>query len=345
MKIFGPEAGAPVKEKGDRAEAGRPEGVAMEQATTVNRLPQSIGNTVTIFDEKERKRAASEAARILEWFEERVERARKEVFAEEVNVTPALAQLLLNRNENNRRISKTRLTAIKADIENGEWVLNGETLIVSVDGYLNDGQHRVLACIETGIPIRTLVVFGIKRTARTTTDQGTARTAANYLDMDGKHDTVVLAAVAKLLWQFHSTGRITHAGDLGRAPTKVEIKKTVEKHEKEIQRSIEHANKKTAKLLGPKSLVAFCHFIFNQINEVDASTFIERAIDGANLRKTDPILTLRERLLSDPKMPLSDRFEAIVRAWNAYRNRLPMAKIKITGKHPPAVEGWKGIEV
>src|SRR5690606_18212014 len=62
-------------------------------------------------------------------------------FAELVSITPALATLLISHNENNRTIKRAKLAGMVTDIKRGAWDVNGEPLIVSDTGELNDGQH------------------------------------------------------------------------------------------------------------------------------------------------------------------------------------------------------------
>lgn len=335
---FDPTVDAADKKKGAPDEAGRPKDNDMLSHSTVSRVPQSIADRVTVFDDKEIKRRDAEMARMVAWLGERMARAKKEVFSEVVAITPILAGLLLQRNPDNRTISKKRLTEIRADLESGKWVFNGETIIVSSEGMLNDGQHRLTACRDSGVTLRALVVFGVSRSARLTTDQGTARTAADYLGMGGHKDaTVVTAAVGRLLWQFEKYGTVDPRQREKRQATKAEITGTVADYADEISRSIEHAGK-GHKLLGSQSLVAFCHLIFSRIDAVAASNFIGRAIDGTNLSATDPIYALRVRFMNDERLTTRDRFEAIARAWNAYRGNKPLTKIQIMGR-VPKIEG------
>lgn len=339
---FGPDATSAGQKNGDRAEAGPQKGNLMQTVTTTTNIPQSIASTVTVFDPKEQRRLDAETARAQAWLDERLSRGRSAIFTEDVAVTPVIAKLLLQRNPDNRSISNARISEIKADLINGDWVFNGETIIVSSDGYLNDGQHRLLACRDTGKTMRSMVVFGVPRKARLTTDQGSARTTAHYLAMGGDDENPkVVAAVGRLILQFDKVGTIkTNLGGNAKGKeglmrvTKAQILGSVADNRDAIRRSVEHANKKGHKLLGAVSLVAFCHLLFSRIDQVAATNFIDRAIDGVNLGPTDPIYALRQRFMNDPHLTTPDRFEAIIRAWNAYRGDGHLTRIQLMGRVP-----------
>src|SRR5688572_16689807 len=84
-----------------------------------------------------------EAERVRGWFNERIERCKHTPVSEVVTVSPALAILLLDRNSGNRRISDVNLDRIKRDIMASRFAFNGEAIVVSKDGRLIDGQHRL----------------------------------------------------------------------------------------------------------------------------------------------------------------------------------------------------------
>jgi len=74
-------------------------------------------------------------------------------------ITPEKAKELLENNaENQRKINKQRIKKYAEDMKNGSWVYNGETIIVSKSGKLIDGQHRLMAVVESGCEIETAFV-------------------------------------------------------------------------------------------------------------------------------------------------------------------------------------------
>ncbi len=105
-----------------------------------------------------------ETERLAKWLADRIN--SPEPIVEIVTLTPALARLLMTRNAENRPISEVNLERIKRDIRAGHFAFNGEAVVVSSSGELNDGQHRARAVAETGLPIQTVIVFGPQRETR-----------------------------------------------------------------------------------------------------------------------------------------------------------------------------------
>lgn len=336
---FGPDAQAPENKKGAAAEAERPRNEPMIAVTTERAsTPQLARSNATVGNRGDGiDRARQHAA---QWLKSNLDRAQHEIHSGEHIITPEMAELLLKKNPDNRNIKKVRVVEIRADLEAGRYVLNGEPIIVSRDGLLNDGQHRLLACVESGVAFRSLVVFGVTRSSRLTLDQGGARTVADYLDMAGKEDhTKVMATVGRMLWQFKNTGKINQgAGKTGRGwPTKAESLALIEGHEREILRNIQ-AVTTTSKLIGSYSFVVFCRVLLERADRTMGPVFIDRLLDGVNLKAESPIFMLRERFINDPKMRQPERFEAVIRSWNALRTGKPLSRIMITGT-VPKIEG------
>lgn len=102
------------------------------------------------------------------------------------DVTPATARALLKKNPRNRDLSASKVSHFASMMRDGGWRSdNGETIIVAKGGVLLDGQHRLAAVVKSGQTVRLLVVRGVPEDARTSIDTGTARTAADILNMHG----------------------------------------------------------------------------------------------------------------------------------------------------------------
>lgn len=98
-------------------------------------------------------------------------------------VTKAMADALLDLNTHNRTVVRAVVERIKAALIHGLWVLNGATVCVGLDGVLYDGQHRLLAVSETGIPAKMLVVTGLERASRGSIDTGKGRSPKDAYEM------------------------------------------------------------------------------------------------------------------------------------------------------------------
>lgn len=265
-------------------------------------------------------------------------------FAEVVTIGAELAHLLLQRNpaDENRKLSQATVEKYAADMAAGRWQgLNGQTIVISKDGYLNDGQHRLNAVIECGGNIPFTVVFGAERETRLTLDQNKVRTSGDYLGMSGIKYPNETAAVATILFAFErncigsTVSKVIHHDS---RPTKATLHAYALKNMADIERGIE-AVKGTAarRLSAPSRIAAALVIISRAANWEDAETFVASVIEGDSLGRSNPAFVARERLLSERlsgTTPVLRTLEILFRAWNAHRRGGRMTKMALNGKLP-----------
>jgi hypothetical protein len=121
-----------------------------------------------------------------------------------VNMTPGMAKKRLSHNHSNRKI-KPRKVRLYADMmRNGEWQL-GPTISFNGDGKLLDGQHRLLAIIESGVTVPMIELSGVPDGAQQYMDRGATRTISDCLHMfDGQKNPNKLVAIVRLVEVFES---------------------------------------------------------------------------------------------------------------------------------------------
>ncbi len=111
-----------------------------------------------------------------------------------------MAEAVLAYNTNNRRINRRKIESLALQISNGQFENTGEPIIISAEGVLNNGQHRLLAVVEADVEVDMDVRFGIPRRAFTKTDTGAPRTGGDVLTIKGvAHGGVVSSAVRLLI--------------------------------------------------------------------------------------------------------------------------------------------------
>jgi hypothetical protein len=118
-----------------------------------------------------------------------------------MQITPAMAADLLKNRPANRPVIKARVRALIEDLRSGRWVTNGESIILTDDMQLLDGQHRLMACAESGIAITALVAVGVAPEVMVSIDQGARRSGADALAASSIPRARDIAAVARWLWR------------------------------------------------------------------------------------------------------------------------------------------------
>jgi hypothetical protein len=269
----------------------------------------------------------------VHWLNECIERGQREVFSEPTLLTPGLAGELLRRNPDNRYISATKLSQLVADMKAGKWAFNGEPLIVSKDGLLNDGQHRCNAIVDANKPIPTVILFGVERDTRLTVDQGKQRSAGDYMTMRGDASAQLCAGIIRLLIPYErAKGKSVGTQNI---VTNAEILARFDR-DPDIQKAADFASKHRSKCFLFPALIGFCFYVLANVDEDDAIAYMTQVTGGEGLNKRDPAYTVRERLLN-LKNSRNDKIHVVFRGWNAFRQGRPLSAAKILGDGLPAL--------
>ena len=122
-------------------------------------------------------------------------------------VTPEFAGWALKINTANRPMNHKSVEGFQKILRAGQWHLTGEPAIVSREGTLSDGQHRLEAIRRSGIPAPMDIRFGIERAAFVATGIGRRRTAAAIVAISGERYASAQAGIARLLIH-HDAGQM-----------------------------------------------------------------------------------------------------------------------------------------
>lgn len=122
----------------------------------------------------------------------------KEPRVEILNITPELARLMLQKNTRNRSLKAERVKAIADSIKAGRYVFTNASIGFDKDGVLVDGQHRLEAIIQAGIPVKSVVVLGCNQSPYL--DRGTKRSITDNLTITNskEYKSLVIAAINQL---------------------------------------------------------------------------------------------------------------------------------------------------
>lgn len=108
-----------------------------------------------------------------------------------VDITPAMAELLLANNPNIRSMREHRVDAAVRAIKAGKFKLTHQGIAIREDGALLDGQHRLMAIVRAGVPVRMMVTTGVPQDVGDAIDSGLPRAVFERLGTDKLTTSIV----------------------------------------------------------------------------------------------------------------------------------------------------------
>lgn len=255
-------------------------------------------------------------------------------------IGPKEAEAILAKNTNNRIPSRRWIKDLADVMVAGEWVLNGESIIIDEDGQLLDGQQRLLAVVESGCTVPMTVIRGIKPTASKTIDLGRKRSAADWLRMRGESNCATLAAGVRALVHLERFGAL----HVGQNSASTQAKKSSYVSPTEVEAWIKaHPSVRLAasaavsllnaqRLMSP-SVLTCLHYLFTLSSAEEAADFFKKLDTGEGLVASSPIYRLREKLTNDKlggkTLPQNYVAALAIKAWNAFREGRTVGLLKV----------------
>lgn len=222
-------------------------------------------------------------------------------------VTPKIAEKMLSSNTHNRPVYQLTVDCYARDMRLGLWKPNNQGIGFDVNGVLIDGQHRLLAIIQSGVTLEMIVVTDLPVESQTTVDAGKARGVGDNLHLIGEDNGNVRAAIVRGLFLICSG--YSHLGKMSFGM----ISKAMDIYRKEIDAIIENKSSIRALLYTP-TLSGFVFAAKCYFNEV--IDFEKKYFNGENLSKGDPILALRNYMLNRNENPRRGEASRIIVAQN-----------------------------
>lgn len=214
-----------------------------------------------------------------------------------VTLTVEDASYLLEANKANRPLNQQHVNRIAAQIRDGKWRFNGDTIKISSTNDVLDGQHRLWAVIEAKMPIQTIVVRGIQPEAFATIDTlRKPRSGSDVLALLGvtnNRSTISVALQWLLRWQRKTLTEY-------KAPVNRIENSDVEQAYRDnpgIARAAERAHKLRG--IGNPGLIAFFYYVLTNRNPDLAERMIHTLENPAGVGVNDPFFRLRQYFISD----------------------------------------------
>lgn len=232
----------------------------------------------------------------------------------------AFAEEVLKLNTANRKVNRRKLETLADQVRSGEFENTGEPIIVSAEGVLNNGQHRLLAVVEADAVVDMDVRFGIPRRAFTKTDTGAARTGGDVLTVAGAaHGGAVSPAVRLLVLYkrglpeavrgFVSNDEIARA--YGRWTEIAEAAQRVQGYN-------------FPKGVRSTPLLATAFLASRSPAKARLDAWLHTLATGLDATRDNPAWQLRERLMRGVEAPvgtregLLERFALMIKSWNLH---------------------------
>ena len=221
-------------------------------------------------------------------------------------IDPAMAEQILDTRKKNRAISRSTVNLYTKFMREGHWVLNGQPIIFA-DNLLIDGQHRLSACVRTGIPLEVLVVELGDSSAFKTLDQGKRRNGADILGIAGYTNTSVIFTAIGILEKIKRTGTLGYnqLGDSARVVIGNHEIEAIANQYPDLDISATFAKTFYKSLKVKPGPITALHYILRQTesevvsfdDDKNSDVFMQILCTGLGLEKGNPILYFRNSLI------------------------------------------------
>jgi len=239
-------------------------------------------------------------------------------------ITTDKATEYLGRNTHNRNIRLRTVDAYVADIATGNWQWNGEGIKFAEDGTLLDGQHRLMAIVESGVSVRMLVIRSLQNDTQHTMDTGVRRSFTDVLRLRNELNCTALAATVRGVFYWdRGIRRFGGSGGLV-ACTNTQLLEVLGKYPwlRDGQQLLSRVGAHSGM---PISVSGPLWYAFTNLDTSDAEFFFQRLSSDENHSAGEPIFALRKALQNSRDDKRGTRNVTLlaawsVKAWNKYRD-------------------------
>jgi hypothetical protein len=234
-------------------------------------------------------------------------------------ITPAVAaELLQLYNEGNRPKKPKNIGNYANDMMAQDWAVTGDNLKFSDAGRLRDGQHRLMACAQSGVPFTTHVVFGVPDEYFDRIDQGKPKGGSDLLAIAGVTNGLVIAGAIR--WAKMIDDDTVKKRD---SLEPKEILRLYNERYSGLQEFVGQADRIYRQTGHPKSLVTALLYHFDRANSDRAQNFCDAWQSGQWEGKFKSIGIMQRAIATLHTASLGRvhdtvRAALIVKAWNLF---------------------------
>ncbi len=261
-----------------------------------------------------------------------------------VLMTPKLAKIILDEyNVDNRPVSKVNVQKLVREMETENWMFNGDTITFDFNGKQKNGQHRLIACLQSGFSFPVIVVSGVLPESFMSMDNGRKRNGGDVLGVEGVKNSANAAATIKTIYSFKNNRYGVNVSTLLGALSNTEI---LEKYliynnkrtnsETPLDDAIKYGMKMAKRdecLLTP-SLVSTFHYLLTDVDYDKGLLFMEQLCLGYGIEKGSPVQSLRTKITKTKtdknyKLTHSELIGNIVYTWQKFKNNEKCKNIRL----------------
>lgn len=298
------------KKPGGRAADPTKRSELRERAPANLGLPQMVGypgiRKAVIPDHKTEVSLMS--GELKELLEQGARKSTRDSTTRMIRITPEMADQILRRfNTKNRNIQPGHVDMMARDIRNGRWMVNVQPICFTGDPLAYDysdepvrkegdmrllnGQHRLEACLKSGIPIEVPISTHVAEEAFATYDQQTRKGLSGMMGKEGlKVDARIAVAAARLQWRVDNGYEPTRKAH----PTESEIEEVLEHHPDLTDGALESRDPGLLKIASG-GIILFMVYHVRQDRPDLAEEFIEFLRTGI-YNEEHPMISIRAEL-------------------------------------------------
>jgi hypothetical protein len=254
-----------------------------------------------------------------------------------MRITPEVAQKILDTiNSHNRPVRPSHVAYLARIMNDDEWGLTHQGGAIDWDGVLQDGQHRLLACVMSGKTIVMQWTVGVDPKNYAKVDVGSARTGRDFAIMQGIAHPTIAPSAARMLLTIEMYGSEAH---VRQGKTKISLDRVqhaVEAYGEDLLDAISRALRIRRELKVNATGIAVAVYLIQQRlpeGDIRVQTFFNDIENGVNLGDADAARLLRRTIFRsrdtqhNAKRVLSAYEVAalIIKTWNARMSRRPLS--------------------
>lgn len=248
-------------------------------------------------------------------------------------ITPESAAKLLQRNTKNRSVKPNKIRTYVRDMKEDKWMETGAPIRISKTNKLLDGQHRLMAVVESGVSVEMVVVSDIDDKVMANIDTGTKRSPGDVFKIEGiSYASATSAIIKKYIRLLFDDKTNTGNTEITNQDLLDTYNENPEYWQDIVQKSHVWYNS-SLRTITP-GFIGGIYAILHDIHPVDAKDFCDQ-ITGVKPAKYQVISLLKNKLIEDkmrkpglPKMPESLKTIYVYKTWNYYRSDTDVTVLK-----------------